>query len=97
MIAQLNEIVDTLPRVDIPGDWVHFVIESGTPSYVEPLFTRDPAAISETQIFTGMLAIKGIYAPYGVARLNHGIGSASAKALLEAVIRPGDRVCLEPV
>ena len=27
---------------------------------VEPLFTRDPAAITETQILTAMLAIKGI-------------------------------------
>jgi malonate decarboxylase alpha subunit len=78
VIAQVNEIVDTLPRVDIPGDWVDFVIESGTPFYVEPLFTRDPAAISETQIVTAMLAIKGIYAPYGVARLNHGIGFNTA-------------------
>ena len=78
VIAQVNEIVDSLPRVDIPGDWVNFVIESGTPFYVEPLFTRDPAAITETQILTAMLAIKGIYAPYGVARLNHGIGFNTA-------------------
>ena len=78
VIAQVNEIVDTLPRVDIPGDWVHFVIESGKPFHVEPLFTRDPAAITETQILTAMLAIKGIYAPYGVQRLNHGIGFNTA-------------------
>ena len=78
VIAQVNEIVDTLPRVDIPGDWVHFVVDSGKPSYVEPLFTRDPAAITETQILTAMLAIKGIYAPYGVQRLNHGIGFNTA-------------------
>jgi malonate decarboxylase alpha subunit len=78
VIAQVNEIVDTLPRVDIPGDWVHFVVESGKPFYVEPLFTRDPAAITETQILTAMLAIKGIYAPYGVQRLNHGIGFNTA-------------------
>jgi len=78
VIAQVNEIVDTLPRVDIPGDWVHFVIDSGKPFYVEPLFTRDPAAITESQILTAMLAIKGIYAPYGVQRLNHGIGFNTA-------------------
>ncbi len=78
VIAQVNEIVDTLPRVDIPGDWVHFVVDSGKPSYVEPLFTRDPAAITENQILTAMLAIKGIYAPYGVQRLNHGIGFNTA-------------------
>ena len=78
VIAQVNEIVDKLPRVDIPGDWVDFVIESGKPFYVEPLFTRDPGAITETQILTAMLAIKGIYAPYGVQRLNHGIGFNTA-------------------
>jgi malonate decarboxylase alpha subunit len=78
VIAQVNAIVDTVPRVDIPGDWVNFVIESGKPFYVEPLFTRDPAAITETQILTAMLAIKGIYAPYAVERLNHGIGFNTA-------------------
>jgi malonate decarboxylase alpha subunit len=78
VIAQVNEIVDHLPRVDIPGDWVNFVVEAGKPFYVEPLFTRDPAAITETQILTAMLAIKGIYAPYGVQRLNHGIGFNTA-------------------
>jgi malonate decarboxylase alpha subunit len=78
VIAQVNEIVDKLPRVDIPGGWVDFVIESGKPFYVEPLFTRDPGAITETQILTAMLAIKGIYAPYGVQRLNHGIGFNTA-------------------
>src|SRR5271155_5414088 len=78
VIAQVSEIVDTLPRVDIPGDWVHFVVETQKPFYVEPLFTRDPGAITETQILTAMLAIKGIYAPYGIRRLNHGIGFNTA-------------------
>jgi malonate decarboxylase alpha subunit len=78
VVAQVSEIVDKVPRVDIPGDLVHFVVEAGKPFYVEPLFTRDPAAITETQILTAMLAIKGIYAPYGVRRLNHGIGFNTA-------------------
>jgi len=78
VVAQVTEIVDKVPRVDIPGDLVHFVVEAGKPFYVEPLFTRDPAAITETQILTAMLAIKGIYAPYGVRRLNHGIGFNTA-------------------
>lgn len=78
VIAQVNEIVDRVPRVDIPGDRVDFVIQSDKPFFVEPLFTRDPAAITETQILTAMLAIKGIYAPYGVRRLNHGIGFNTA-------------------
>jgi malonate decarboxylase alpha subunit len=78
VIAQVNAIVDRVPRVDVPGDRVHFVIEADKPFYVEPLFTRDPGAITETQILTAMIAIKGIYAPYGVKRLNHGIGFNTA-------------------
>ena len=42
VIAQVNKIVDKVPRVDIPGDWVNAVIEAPRPFYVEPLFTRDP-------------------------------------------------------
>ena len=78
VIAQVKEIVEQVPRVDIPGDQVHFVVPVGKPFYVEPLFTRDPAAITETQILTAMLAIKGLYAPYGIRRLNHGIGFNTA-------------------
>ncbi len=78
VIAQVNELVDKVPRVDIPADRVHFVIKSDKPFFVEPLFTRDPAAITEGQILTAMLAIKGIYAPYAVQRLNHGIGFSTA-------------------
>jgi len=78
VIAQVNDVVDELPRIDIPGDRVHFVVKSDKPFFVEPLFTRDPAAITEGQILTAMLAIKGIYAPYGVQRLNHGIGFSTA-------------------
>ncbi|MBV8628337.1 MAG: malonate decarboxylase subunit alpha [Paraburkholderia sp.] len=78
VIAQVDRVVERLPRVDIPGDRVHFVVETGQPFYVEPLFTRDPAAITETQILTAMLALKGIYLPYGIERLNHGIGFNTA-------------------
>ncbi len=78
VVAQVNEIVDKLPRVDIPGDRVDFVIQSPKPFYVEPLFTRDPAQITETHILTAMLALKGIYQPYGIRRLNHGIGFNTA-------------------
>ena len=44
----------------------------------EPLFTRDPAQISEIQVLMAMMAIKGVYAEYGVQRLNHGIGFDTA-------------------
>ncbi|ABC22123.1 malonate decarboxylase, alpha subunit [Rhodospirillum rubrum F11] len=74
VIAQVNEIVDTLPRVDIPADWVDVVIESPQPFFLEPLFTRDPALVTDSQILLGMLCLKGIYAEYGVQRINHGIG-----------------------
>ena len=78
VVAQVNKIVDKLPRVDIPGSMVDFVIQADRPFYVEPLFTRDPAAITEVQILMAMMALKGIYAPYGVRRLNHGIGFPTA-------------------
>jgi malonate decarboxylase alpha subunit len=78
VIAQVNEIVDKLPRVDIPADWVNFVVQAPTPNYIEPLFTRDPAQISEIQVLMGMIAIKGLYAEYGITSLNHGIGFDTA-------------------
>src|SRR5215467_4911475 len=43
VIAQVNEVLDTLPRVDIPGDRVDFVIKVERQFYLEPLFTRDHA------------------------------------------------------
>src|SRR3984885_9160987 len=78
VVAQVNEIADKLPRVDIPGDRVDFVVVAPKPFYVEPLFTRDPASITEIQILAGMMDIKGIYAEYGINRLNHGIGFNTA-------------------
>ena len=78
VVVQVNEVLDTLPRVDIPGDWVDYVILAPKPNQIEPLFTRDPAQISEIQVLMAMMAIKGIYAEYGVQRLNHGIGFDTA-------------------
>ncbi|MEH3087567.1 MAG: malonate decarboxylase subunit alpha [Xylophilus ampelinus] len=82
VIAQVNQRVDSattaLPRVDIPADWVDFVVQAPAPNVIEPLFTRDPAQISEIQVLMAMMAIKGIYAEYGVQRLNHGIGFDTA-------------------
>ena len=74
VIAQVNELVEELPRVDIPSGWVDAVILAPSPNYIEPLFTRDPALIDEIKILMAMMVIKGIYAPYHVNRLNHGVG-----------------------
>jgi len=78
VIAQVNEVVDVLPRIDVPAGWVDYVVHAPTPNVIEPLFTRDPAQISEIQVLMAMMAIKGIYAEYGVQRLNHGIGFDTA-------------------
>ena len=78
VVAQVNEVLDVLPRVDIPAGWVDFVVQSPQPHFIEPLFTRDPAQIGEIQVLMAMMAIKGIYARYGVQRLNHGIGFDTA-------------------
>jgi malonate decarboxylase alpha subunit len=78
VIVQVNEIVDELPRVDIPGSWIDVVVEADRPFAVEPLFTRDPRHIGDLQVLTAMMVIKGIYAPYGITALNHGIGFDTA-------------------
>jgi malonate decarboxylase alpha subunit len=74
VVVQVNEVVERLPRVDIPADWVDVIVRGPEPSYIEPLFTRDPAQIDEIKILMAMMVIKGIYAPYQVNILNHGVG-----------------------
>ena len=73
VIAQVNELVDgtmtTLPRIDIPADWVNFVVKAPRPNVIEPLFTRDPAQVSEIQVLMAMMAITGIYAEIRVMRI----------------------------
>lgn len=85
VIAQVDEIVDhgSLPRVDIPGDWIDFIVESEEKLYFEPLFTRDPEKIKDHHILMAMMVIKGIYAKHNVRTLNHGVGyNAAAIELL---------------
>jgi malonate decarboxylase alpha subunit len=78
VLAQVNELVDELPRVDIPGSWVDLIVTADRPFALEALFTRDPARISEQQVLMAMLVIRGIYERHGVTSLNHGIGFATA-------------------
>jgi malonate decarboxylase alpha subunit len=78
VIAQVNQLVEQLPRVDIPGSWVDFVVVADRPFAVEPLFTRDPRHITELQVLMGMMVIRGIYERHGVTTLNHGIGFDTA-------------------
>ena len=76
VIVQVNEIVKrgTLPRIDIPGDCVDFIVKADEPYPMEPLFTRDPAKIQDVHVLMGMLTIRGVYAKHHVRSLNHGIG-----------------------
>jgi malonate decarboxylase alpha subunit len=78
VLAQVNEVVDEPPRVDIPGSWVDLIVPADRPFALEALFTRDPGRISELQILMAMLVIRGIYERHGVTSLNHGIGLATA-------------------
>lgn len=81
VIAQVNEIVDDvgdLPRVDIPGDWIDFVVQADKPFFIEPLFTRDPRLITPMQVLMAMMAIRGVYERHQVQSLNHGIGFNTA-------------------
>jgi malonate decarboxylase alpha subunit len=78
VIVQVNEIVDELPRVDIPGSWVDYIVVADKPYELEPLFTRDPRHITDIQILQAMMVIRGIYEKHQVQSLNHGIGYNTA-------------------
>ena len=81
VIAQVNEIVDDpgdLPRVDVPGSWVDYVVQADQPFFCEPLFTRDPRLIKPVHVLMAMMAIRGIYERHQVQSLNHGIGFNTA-------------------
>jgi malonate decarboxylase alpha subunit len=74
VIVQVNQIVDKIPRVDIPSSWVDVIVEADRPFAIEPLFTRDPRKITDLHILMGMMIIRGIYERHQVHALNHGIG-----------------------
>ncbi|MET8155006.1 malonate decarboxylase subunit alpha [Sphaerisporangium sp. NPDC005289] len=78
VLVQVNELVDEVPRVDIPGGWVDLVVRSPRPFALEPLFTRDPRHIGQVEILMAMLALRGIYERHSVTTLNHGIGYDTA-------------------
>jgi malonate decarboxylase alpha subunit len=81
VIVQANEIVDgsdDLPRVDIPGSWVDYVVAADRPFFLEPLFTRDPRHIGPVEILKAMIAIRGVYERHQVVSLNHGVGFDTA-------------------
>ena len=78
VIVQVNEIVDRLPRVDIPGSWIDAIVVADRPYAIEPLFTRDPAQIDDVQVLMAMFVIRGVYEAHRVKRLNHGIGFDTA-------------------
>jgi malonate decarboxylase alpha subunit len=81
VIAQVNEIVDDpgdLPRVDIPGSWIDYVVKADKPFFIEPLFTRDPRLIKPVHVLMAMMAIRGVYERHQVQSLNHGIGFNTA-------------------
>jgi len=78
VIVQVNRIVDKVTRVDIPGQWVDYVMQSVEPCSIEPLMTRDPKYIKDVHVLQGMMAIKGVYARHKVTCMNHGIGFNTA-------------------
>ena len=78
VVVQAKHKLAQLPRVDIPASWIDFIVVTGEDYHLQPLFTRDPGKITNQQILMAMMALKGIYAPYGVEALNHGLGYATA-------------------
>ncbi|NCA81349.1 MAG: malonate decarboxylase subunit alpha [Opitutae bacterium] len=78
VVVQVKQKLAQLPRVDIPASWIDFIVVTGEDYHLQPLFTRDPGKITSQQILMAMMAMKGIYQPYGVQALNHGLGYATA-------------------
>ncbi len=78
VVVQVQQKLDTLPRVDIPASWVDFIVVTDEPYFLQPLFTRNPGRITNPQVLMAMMALKGIYEPYQVRSLNHGLGYATA-------------------
>ena len=78
VIVQAKRKLARLPRVDIPASWIDFIVVTDEDYHLQPLFTRDPGRITNQQVLMAMMALKGIYAPYGVQALNHGLGYATA-------------------
>ncbi|MBU3571010.1 malonate decarboxylase subunit alpha [Priestia aryabhattai] len=78
VIVQVNELVEELPRVDIPASWIDCIVVADQPYQLEALFTRDPRHITEIQILMAMMTIRGIYERHSVQSLNHGIGFNTA-------------------
>ncbi|WP_428564434.1 MAG: malonate decarboxylase subunit alpha [Solidesulfovibrio sp. DCME] len=78
VVVQVNEVVDALTRVDIPADWVDFIVQSPRPFYIEPLFTKDPGQMTELQVLMAMMALRAIYAKYLPRTVNHGVGFNTA-------------------
>lgn len=78
VIVQVNELIDELPRVDIPASWIDYIVVADEPYELEPLFTRDPRHITDIQILQAMMVIRGIYGKHEVLSLNHGIGYNTA-------------------
>jgi malonate decarboxylase alpha subunit len=78
VIVQVKEKRASLPRIDIPADWVDFIVVTGEDYHLEPLFTRNPAKITDQQVLMAMMTLKGIYQEYKVRSLNHGLGYATA-------------------
>src|SRR5258708_9474933 len=64
VVAQVNEIVDHPHQVDVPGDWVDFVIPSPTPYLIRPLFTHDAHKARNENVLMAMMAIAAVYEPY---------------------------------
>ncbi len=41
VIVQVNEVVDSLPRIDIPSDWVDVVVESRSTLSITKLYSHE--------------------------------------------------------
>ncbi len=57
VMAQLNRIVDRLPRIDIPSDWIDFVVPGPKPYLIDPLLHARPRQDRNENVLMAMIAM----------------------------------------
>jgi len=75
-VAQVTKIVNRLPRVDVPGDWIDVVVRADAVLYRSAVHARSRQDRNEN-VLMAMMAIAAVYEPTRWA-VNHGIGYATA-------------------
>ncbi|MGE5672813.1 MAG: malonate decarboxylase subunit alpha [Mycobacterium leprae] len=89
VVAQVNRVVGRVSRVEVPGEWVDFVIPVPAAQPHGPVATLDPVQITPAQVLLALLLLRGVYAEYRVATICHdnSLVAAAVELMLPTVGR----------